>query len=246
MKGKKIIFIPQINLLNGSCPFCYNFFHYYDHLIKCDKETPVNLCLLLQKGNAKSLLIKDMDSFVGNDNTKSLQTIIFIAQELDILISVYSKFKNVDECRKLLDNKVYKVVIDNLLIKDNNGVSELIQEYTDNRVTINVETVAQDVVFDALSYKIQINDCLKMIESLNIRRILYYEREWSKKEYIQLYNLKLIYERFKFNITLSGGINNSKQLLKLISGETYNIDSIIIGDALFQSKFPCQKIWRFG
>jgi phosphoribosylformimino-5-aminoimidazole carboxamide ribotide isomerase len=46
------------------------------------------------------------------------------------------------------------------------------------------------------------------------------------------------------SVTLSGGIGGYPDLKKVLDAGIDQIDSVIIGRALYENKFPCQKIWR--
>ena len=45
-------------------------------------------------------------------------------------------------------------------------------------------------------------------------------------------------------ITHSGGIRNKDELLDLQSLMELGVDSVIVGRALYENRFPCQKLWR--
>ncbi|MDP2037461.1 MAG: HisA/HisF-related TIM barrel protein, partial [Ignavibacteria bacterium] len=51
-------------------------------------------------------------------------------------------------------------------------------------------------------------------------------------------------EAAETKVTHSGGIGGSEDLLKLQREASSFVDSVIIGRALYENKFPCQKIWR--
>lgn len=53
-----------------------------------------------------------------------------------------------------------------------------------------------------------------------------------------------IAEATNLKITLSGGIGGYTDLIKVDKERNKQIDSVIIGRALYENKFPCQKIWR--
>jgi phosphoribosylformimino-5-aminoimidazole carboxamide ribotide isomerase len=45
-------------------------------------------------------------------------------------------------------------------------------------------------------------------------------------------------------ITSAGGIGNYLHLKQLVDLNIPNIDSVIVGRALYENRFPCQAIWR--
>jgi phosphoribosylformimino-5-aminoimidazole carboxamide ribotide isomerase len=57
---------------------------------------------------------------------------------------------------------------------------------------------------------------------------------------------KLIAETTDRRVTHSGGVSNMKELAKLNELSAFGVDSVIIGRALYENRFPCQKIWRIA
>ena len=47
----------------------------------------------------------------------------------------------------------------------------------------------------------------------------------------------------KAHITASGGVGGFEDLMKVDALKPYRVDSIIIGRALYENTFPCQKLW---
>jgi phosphoribosylformimino-5-aminoimidazole carboxamide ribotide isomerase len=48
----------------------------------------------------------------------------------------------------------------------------------------------------------------------------------------------------KGKVTHSGGIGGYEDLIKLQKEASEFVDSVIIGRALYENRFSCQKIWR--
>ncbi len=44
-------------------------------------------------------------------------------------------------------------------------------------------------------------------------------------------------------LTASGGVGGYPDLLALQAAETAGIDSVIVGRALYENRFPCQQFW---
>ena len=55
---------------------------------------------------------------------------------------------------------------------------------------------------------------------------------------------KEIAEHCKIKVTHSGGVRNKDELLDLQQLLPIGIDSVIIGRAFYENRFPCQKLWR--
>jgi phosphoribosylformimino-5-aminoimidazole carboxamide ribotide isomerase len=57
--------------------------------------------------------------------------------------------------------------------------------------------------------------------------------------------IKQIGSNVNCKITYAGGIKDKDDLFILQElSASYNLDSVIIGRALYENKFPCQKLWR--
>jgi phosphoribosylformimino-5-aminoimidazole carboxamide ribotide isomerase len=46
------------------------------------------------------------------------------------------------------------------------------------------------------------------------------------------------------SVTALGGIDSPAELWHVQDLIKYGVDSVVIGRAIFENKFPCQKIWR--
>ena len=55
---------------------------------------------------------------------------------------------------------------------------------------------------------------------------------------------KEIAEKSNIKVTHSGGVRNKDELLDLQQFHSIGIDSVIIGRAFYENRFPCQKLWR--
>jgi phosphoribosylformimino-5-aminoimidazole carboxamide ribotide isomerase len=45
-------------------------------------------------------------------------------------------------------------------------------------------------------------------------------------------------------VTVSGGVRNKDELMDIQALMPIGIDSVIVGRALYENLFPCQKLWR--
>ena len=45
------------------------------------------------------------------------------------------------------------------------------------------------------------------------------------------------------HLTASGGVGDYTDLLALQAAEPFRVDSVIVGRALYENRFPCQQFW---
>jgi phosphoribosylformimino-5-aminoimidazole carboxamide ribotide isomerase len=47
-------------------------------------------------------------------------------------------------------------------------------------------------------------------------------------------------------ITASGGVSGFKDLIRMQELEKFGVDSVIVGKALYENRFPCEALWRMN
>ncbi len=239
-----ILVIPSMDLKDGECCRCIegnrSTQDYYNNLSK----NPESLLYLWRKENSKSIFISDMDSFDGANNFVNINSILYLSQIVDIPIQLYSRFSDIDECEMFLENGVQRIVLDSMFELETEKVKELISKYTPSRVVFIANSKDNFIEIPGCNKKYSDDSFFAFAKSLGSNRIVYNcisdENDTTKKieeliNYSKTYNIK---------ITLKNGINDSKQLLNLRNFERSGIDSVILGKALYENKFPCQQIWR--
>lgn len=237
-----ILVIPSIELKGGFCTQCIigevGTEGYYQRL----SRDPVELVKLLRRENTKTIHIIDGDSLLMADNSTNLVNIQYISEVLDIPVEVYSKFDTYEKCESMFKAGVYRLILDELLLIDSKAVADLVAKYTPSRFVFNMQIDENNRVKIG-NESINYTEYSDLIKSISGRRILYSpnNNNISEDKFIFLSEL---YEKYRFSITIGEMINNPEELWKLSSKTNLGIDSVIIGKALYDNNFPCQKIWR--
>ena len=240
-----LLVIPEIQLRNGECTECILGEPGTQDLYRQISKNPDELCMLLRRENAKSIHILDVDSILNHDNNLNMNTILFLSQAVDIPIQVYSNFKSTDACKSLLDNGVYRIIIDELAFIDPNGVKTLINNYTPSRIVFYCYTKGGRIVFDKADKTVEAEEFAHYVRDLGGNRIIYGDEDWQRKDINpDIGKLKKFSSDTRMRITIANGIRTASQLWELNDMIKFGIDSVILGSALYNNNFPCQKIWR--
>jgi phosphoribosylformimino-5-aminoimidazole carboxamide ribotide isomerase len=240
-----LLIIPYIELLEGvtSCRIIGEAGKegYYDQLCK----DPLKMVQLWRRENSKSLHIFDYDSFHAGDNTLNIISLLYISQNIDIPIQVYSKIESFNLCKILLDNGIYRVFIDQLLFSNQDSVDNLIKEYSPSRICFALFSKNRYVVNTGLDIIISDKNYIEKIIKTGGRRIFYADMDanYSDKCPDLEYIAKLATD-YKIKITLLDGIYSFEDLKSVSKYEKNGIDSVILSSSLYNNRFPCQKIWR--
>ncbi len=240
-----LLVIPSIELSDGIC--CNRIIGEdgTDSLYDQYRRNPCELIRLWRRENAKSVHINDIDSFQNKSIETNINGIIYLTEMTDIPLTLLHNFKDLGLCRIFLNAGIYRIFIGKLFINYPYEISQLVKQYTPSRVCAYIDTDNTTVYYDNDTVKIPIDEVMKLIKSTGVNRILYHNRNWKDSVSDEdIESIKDIFERYKVRITINGGVNSAPDLWKLNTCIKYGIDSVTIGQAFYQNKFPCQKIWR--
>jgi phosphoribosylformimino-5-aminoimidazole carboxamide ribotide isomerase len=69
-------------------------------------------------------------------------------------------------------------------------------------------------------------------------------RRHANLEGVNLDALRELAELTRMRITSAGGIRGLDDLLNVQELQKFGVDSVIMGRALYENRFSCQRIWR--
>lgn len=239
-----ILVIPSIELKDGQCTTAIqgteNKQEYYNQLI----ENPLELCHLMRRENSKSLHILDMDSFESHSNLINLNSVLYIAQVIDIPIQFHTSYSSIEEIKMLLDNGIYRVIIDDLIYENQEEIKEIISSYGKSRIAFFAKLDDKNNVLTTKNEVHQLEDYLNLLENVNADRVVFNRVKFHNNESYDIKELNKFLEKCEFKVTLYDGVNTSSDLLNLTKLNSKKLDSVILSKALNMNAFPCQDIWR--
>lgn len=239
-----LLIIPSIDLQSGNCKDCIcSALPMVDHYKKL-QEKPEELSRLFRRENAKSLHINELDSLNGCDNQSNIDTLLRIKNAVEIPVQVYAKFKSYDECSYLLEKGIYRIVVDQLFEKEPALIEKLIGNYTSSRISFYAKINIEDNPDKCVNNSLNVLDCISELKNIGGDRIIL--KDMSKKIDLRksINYLNKLTDKTGIKITLHDAARNYSELNYININSNYYVDSIILGEALYQNNFPCQEIWR--
>lgn len=234
--------IPAIDLRGGNCVRLYQGSYEKEQVYY---EDPVKMAKLWRIQNAKVLHVVDLDA--ARQDTNNRTVIGKICEALDIPVQLGGGIRTMEDIKEAIALGVYRVIIGTAAVRNPDLVSEAIQEFGCSRVVVGIDAKDGEVRVQGWTEGSGI-DAIEMamdMEQRGCRRIVY--TDISRDGTMEGPNLeayKSMGSRLqKARITASGGVGTYKDLLALHSVTSYRVDSIIIGRALYENRFPCQKLW---
>lgn len=238
-----ILVIPAIDLRNGQCVRLYQGSY--------EKETvyfddPVKMAKLLRIQNARVLHVVDLDAARSGD-IDNRDVITRIARSLDIPIQVGGGVRTIEDVEDLIERGVYRVIIGTSAVRDPDMVEEAVRRFTCSRVVVGIDARDGEVKVDGWlkGSGMDAIDLARDMERRGVRRIIYTDigRDGTLEgPNIEAY--RALGEALEHaHVTVSGGIGGYQDLLRVKELKAYRVDSVIIGRALYENRFPCQQFW---
>jgi len=238
-----LLIIPHIELSDGKSNLRIQATPGKEQLYESFSNHPLELAKLWRRENAKTLQVTDNDSFKSGVIQK--HQILLLAQSVDIPVQLFCEFQSVEECAYFLEKGIYRVVIGELALQEPEEVKALLKEYTSSRIVFGLLSKNEKFSSKNTDFVISDFEFEKEMFSLGGRRLIYTDLDsygtLSGPNYSRIQKMA---EQSRMKMTVGGGIAMPEHLWKLQEISKNVIDSVIIGKALYENKFPCQKIWR--
>jgi phosphoribosylformimino-5-aminoimidazole carboxamide ribotide isomerase len=244
---RNLLIIPAIDMADGHCARCILGEPGTEQLYSEMSDHPVEIAQLWRRENAKAIHVTDTDSFAGRDDDATLQQVVAMQKAVDVPIEFVTFQSDLNVVRMLLEAGVYRVVVNIAAWTDPDGVRELMDEYGPSRVIFGMRSHNGRVFLGDDVGEVDDEAFIAKVRDLGGRRIIYSERDWEgalSGEDMETIQRVCDAVGTRIRLTMAGGIATPQQLWHLQEHAPANIDSVVIGRALYENRFPCQRIWR--
>ncbi len=241
-----LLVIPSIDILNGKTVRVVQGVPEVG--TKNYGDDPVEMALILRAENAKMIHIVDFD-FSHEHSKRNLDIIREICSAVVIPIEFGGGIKNIEDAEKVFEAGVNRLVIGSLAYDSPSTFKEIIEVFTPLKISAAIDIIDNEVVIHGRKDRTGITpvEYAKRLVDLGAQRLII--TDVKRNGMLAGPNIKLtteIAEATNAKITHSGGISGYRDLKKLFPLREKGVDSVIIGRALYENKFPCQKIWRIA
>jgi len=236
-----LLIIPSIEIENGKCArmvqgtggFVYS-------------DDPVEIAKLWRKENAKSLHVTDRDG-ITSGCLKNFETIRSMVKTVDIPIELGGGIRKFEDAKMAFDNGIYRIVIGKMLLENSDDAKKTLDTYGPSKVVFGIDAqfVESAAKINPLYNGLTPLSIALSAKQIGFRRFVYTDivvRETNRTP--NFISIKNMAEQIQSRITVSGGISNLDDLMKIQAYEPLGVDSVVIGRALYENKFSCQKLWR--
>jgi len=240
----KILVIPSIDIQGGKTVRVVQGIPE----LNCKEygSDPVEMAMIWRAENAKCIHVVDFDA--SHHHAKSNFDIIKnMCESVIIPVELGGGIRTFDDAKELFDLGVARVVIGSLAFEKPREFIKILDDFTPNKVVAAIDVINNEVVTRGRQQRTHLRpvDYARFLKSIGVERIIV--TDVNTNGMLTGPNIELskgIAEVSERKITHSGGVGGFEDLIKLQNEAGDVIDSVIIGRALYENKFPCQKIWR--
>ncbi len=207
---------------------------------------PVDMARIWRAENAKLLHVVDFDAAVEHSH-KNLPIIKKICESVIIPVQYAGGIRTMKDLDLILDLGVRRIVISTMAIEKPDLFKKIFEKYGPAKISVALDIIEDEVIIKGRKIKSGINykDFAKNMADIGVERFVV--TDVMRNGILGGPNLqysKDVVEITKGKVTLSGGIRNKDELMDVQNLMPLGIDSVIVGRALYENRFPCQKLWR--
>jgi len=230
-----LLIIPVIDLLGSHCVRAT------DGSFQREKtffDDPVKMAKLWRIQNARALHVHGHDE---GDRCRR-KVLRSLCEAVDIPIQLHGGFAELNDVRSALDTGVYRVIIDITSAEERTLFSDALAEFGPSKTAAGIRAF-QGVLKGAS--ELRADELCKDLEREGCRRIFYSDlSENGELTDVNVEAFRLLGAKLKkTRITVADGITGFEQLMQFQEMSGIGIDSVVIGRALYENRFPCQQFW---
>jgi phosphoribosylformimino-5-aminoimidazole carboxamide ribotide isomerase len=240
---RTMLVIPAIEIEDHRC--CRTIESRASATDELYRNDPVEIARLWRTENAKSIHVTDYDGLYKG-RIENHDEIISIVQRVEVPVMLLARCADGEECRRWLDGGVYRLVVHDLILREPETVRALIEEYGGSRVVAGA--ITRSGAMTETWRPVEPVDTLEfaaLCRELGFRRIFFTDRDYEGvMRGPNFEELTRIAQGGGLPITSAGGVATVEHLWRLQELERDGVDSVVIGRAFYENKFPCQQLWR--
>ena len=244
MIQQKLLVIPSIDIKNGRCVRtvqgipeldCYEY-----------GDNPIKMAKIWRAENAKMIHIVDFDG-AHNKSKINIQIVEEICSSVVIPVEFAGGIRNLDDADEIMQTGICRLAINTLAVENRSEFQKVFEKYGPTKVVISIDIFENELVIKGRSIKTGIlaSDFAKAMVEVGVSRFVVCDI--SRNGTMMGPNIKLskeIAELTGARVTHAGGVRNKDELMDIQKLIPDGVDSVIVGRALYENRFPCQKLWR--
>jgi phosphoribosylformimino-5-aminoimidazole carboxamide ribotide isomerase len=209
-------------------------------------SNPVEMAKIWRAENAKFLHIVDFDG-AWEHSHKNYKTVEEICSSVIIPVEFAGGIRNLDDAKQIMDTGISRLVISTMALEDPDEFKKVFELFGPAKIVAALDVVGNELITRGRKKNtgIPYNDFVNKMVDIGVERFIVTDVE--RNGMLVGPNLELtknVALVSKKKVTHSGGVRNKDELMDIQNLMPLGVDSAIVGRALYENKFPCQRLWR--
>ena len=207
---------------------------------------PVEMARIWRAENAKLIHVVDFDG-AADHSKRNFRIIEEICSSVIIPVEFAGGIRTFDEAKQMMQTGISRLVVSTMAIENRTDFIKSLEFFGPLKLVISLDIVDEEIVIRGRRIKTGIKylDFAKEMAELGVERFIV--TDVNTNGMMNGPNIEIskkVAEITGAKITHSGGVRNKDELMDLQNLIPFGIDSVIVGRALYENRFPCQKLWR--
>ena len=241
---RHLLVIPSIDIKNGKTVRVVQGIPELD--CKEYGSDPVEMARIWRAENAKLLHVVDFDGAFEHSK-RNVDIIRDICSSVIIPVEYTGGIRSMDDAERMLDLGVSRLAINTMAYENPDDFKKVFEKYGPAKIVISLDVLDNEMIVRGRKRKTGLNylEYAGKLANMGIERFIV--TDVDKNGTMSGPNLELskrIASATNQKVTISGGVRNKDELMDIQALSPLGIDSVIVGRALYENRFPCQKLWR--
>lgn len=241
---QKLLVIPSIDIKNGKCVRSVQGIPELD----CHEygNDPVEMAKIWRAENAKMIHIVDFDG-AHEHSKRNIKVVEEICSSVVIPVEFAGGIRNMEDVDEIMQTGISRLAINTFAVENRNEFLKVFEKYGPSKVVVSLDIKDEELLIRGRSTKtgIHYRDFTMAMVDVGVNRFVVCDIERNGTMLGPNIELsKTIAEITGIKVTHSGGVRNKDELLDIQKLIPIGVDSVIVGRALYENRFPCQKLWR--
>lgn len=234
-----MIIFPAIDILAGKCVRLKQ--GRYDAVIVY-ADDPSEMALAWEEQGATWLHVVDLDGAAGG-NTPNLKAVEKIVKKVSVPIQYGGGLRKETAVKRLFNIGVSRVVLGTILVTKPNLTASLIASYGEN-IVAGIDARYGRVTIDGWQNETAVLavDLARELESKGLKRLIYTDvLQDGMRSGPNIKSLKEMVQTVNIPVIGSGGVSSLADLEALRELESFGLEGVIVGSALYEKAFTLKQ-----
>jgi len=239
-----LLVIPSIDIKNGKTVRVVQGIPELD--CKEYGSDPVEMAKIWRAENAKMLHVVDFDG-AHDHSHENFKVVEQMCSSVVIPVEFAGGIRNLDDAKLIMDTGIARLALGTMAISNPEEFKKVFELFGPEKIVLSLDIIDDELIIKGRRIKtgIYYKDYVIKMSDMGVERFIV--TDVLRNGVLGGPNIQLCSEVAKISkkkVTISGGVRNKDELMDIQNLMPLGIESVIVGRALYENKFPCQKLWR--